>query len=213
MRTLILNGSPNGAKGNTEIFVQQFMRGCSEPCHVSYIAKEDPGALAASMADYDTVLFFMPLYVHAMPGIVMKLIEHMKRAHEGQHIGFVVQYGFVEGAQAQYVKRYFELLAKRLGYTYCGTVVHGGAAGVRYMPDKMNRDLFASLQGLGSAYNSSGQMDAQISKQLEEPYTLSSGKVALYRFLTRIGIMNMFWNKMLRSNNAYEKRFDKPFSS
>lgn len=212
MNTLIVNGSPNGAKGNTEIFAQQFISGCGEPCHISYAAKEELDALAASMANYDTVLFFMPLYVHAMPGIVMKLMEHMKPAREGQRIGFVVQYGFVEGAQAQYVKRYFELLAKRLGYTYCGTVVHGGSAGVRYMPEKMNRELFTNVQGLGHTYSTSGQLDEQIATQMAQPYELSGGKVALYRFLTHIGIMNMFWNKMLRSNNAYEKRFDKPFS-
>lgn len=213
MSTLILNGSPNGAKGNTEIFIQQFMTGCAAPCDVAYVAKETPDALAASIASYDTVLFFMPLYVHAMPGIVMKLIEHMQPATQGQRIGFVVQYGFMEGAQAQYLKRYFELLTKRLGYMPCGTIVHGGSAGVRYMPEKMNRKLFTSMQRLGSLFSASGQFDAQIATQLEQPYQLSSGKAALYRFMTRIGIMNMFWNQMLRSNNAYEKRFDKPFSS
>lgn len=212
MSTLIINGSPKGNRGNTEIFIREFMVGCPEPCQVRYAVQENPGELAAYLAEFDSVLFFMPMYVHAMSGIVMKLIEHMTPARPDQTIGFFMQYGFAEGAQAQYIKRYFELLARRLGYDYLGTVTNGNSAGVGMMPESMNKKLFRQLRELGRHYNETGRLSPEIAKQMEQPYHLSKAAAVGTEFMNRIGINKIFWHKMLRDNNAFDKRLDKPFS-
>lgn len=137
MRTLIINGSPRGKNGNTEVFIRQFLEGAGEEYPVRYVVKEDPLMLAEVIREYDTVLFFMPLYVHAMPGIVMKLFEQMKTCREGQRIGFVVQAGFIEGAQARFLVRYLKQFAllRELGAEYA-------------VDGRFNRDTAASLAGI-----------------------------------------------------------------
>lgn len=211
MGTLIINGSPKGSRGNTEIFIREFQSACSEQCQVCYAVSEEPAELAAYLTGFDTVLFFMPMYVHAMPGIVMKLIEHMEPARRNLRVGFVLQYGFVEGAQAQYAKRYFELLAKRLGYTYLGTAAVGNSAGVGMMPEGMNKKLFGRLQALGKCYGETGKLDNGIAKQMEQPYHLSKAAAMGTEFMNWIGINKIFWHKMLRENNAFDNKMDKPF--
>lgn len=213
MNTLIINGSPNADRGNTVIFMRQFASGCAKPYEIAYAVKENPAALAERMKTFDAVLFFLPMYVFSMPGVVMKLIEHMDTAQPGQSIGFVVQYGFIEGSQAQYVKRYFELLAKRLRYQYIGTIVRGNSAGIGYMPERMNQKLFRKLRALGKKYGDTGLFDSTIEMEFEKPYRLSKAAVLGLRFITFIGLNNIFWHKMLRDNKAFEKRLDRPFES
>ena len=80
MKTLILNGSPHAKSGNTEIFIRNFAKGLESPYEVRYVLQEDAEQLAEYLLQFDTVIIAMPLYIHAMPGIVMRLIEHMKAA-------------------------------------------------------------------------------------------------------------------------------------
>ena len=72
METLIINGSPKSKNGNTEIFIKKFVKEMKAPYEICYAAKENPLQIAKYMKEFDKVIVFMPLYVHAMPGIVMK---------------------------------------------------------------------------------------------------------------------------------------------
>nr|WP_036942549.1 hypothetical protein [Pseudobacteroides cellulosolvens] len=56
--------------------------------------------MANYLEKFDTVIIILPLYIHAMPGIVMKFIEHLKPTSvQGKSIGFIIQAGFIETAQ------------------------------------------------------------------------------------------------------------------
>ena len=213
MSTLIINGSPRGKNGNTELFIRHFNRGFKEPCKVCCAAKESGEHLASYIRHFDTVILMMPLYIHAMPGIVMKLFECMEPAREsGKTMGFIVQSGFMESAQSGYLERYLSALAKSLNYAYLGTVIRGGSAGVSMMPEKMNRKLFSRLRALGGHFEQDGTFDRDLAKLLSKPLALSKAKCLLLRFMTRMGLGDsMFWNAMLKSNKAFDKRFDKPF--
>ena len=75
------------------------MKDMKEKCTVKYIAREHHNELANSLKDYDTILIFLPLYIHAMPGIVMKFIEKLEvKVMEGKNLGFLIQAGFPETA-------------------------------------------------------------------------------------------------------------------
>jgi len=214
MKTLILNGSPKGEKGNTHIFASQFAKGTGNTCDIKCIVRQNYHVLAEEVEKYDTIILVMPLYVHAMPGIVMKLFEQMKpQPSQNKSIGFIIQSGFVEPAQSRYSKRYFELVSKRLNYRYMGTVIKGGAAGVYMMSDNMNKKLFAELEQLGSHYAQTGRFSESVRKRFEKNYELSKSNARFYQFLYKTGIGNMFWNGMLKKNNAFKERMAKPFWS
>ncbi len=212
MKTLILNGSPHAKSGNTEIFIRNFAKGLESPYEVRYVLQEDAEQLAEYLLQFDTVIIAMPLYIHAMPGIVMRLIEHMKAASgEGKAIGFIVQSGFVESSQSQYLERYLRTMAKRLNYIYLGTVIRGNSAGISMMPEKMNQKLFKSLIDLGKYFDETRTFNKDIVDKFAKPYRLSKVQSGFMTFLYKVGIGNFIWNQMLKSNDALEKRFDKPF--
>lgn len=216
MNMIILNGSPkiNIKESNTEIFISEFMKDMKNRYPVKYIARENHKELSNSLKDYDTILIFLPLYIHAMPGIVMKFIEELDESiMVGKNLGFLIQAGFPETAQEKYVVRYFEELSKELKCNYIGTVCKGEAA-VAYMFPKKYKKLFKNLNELGSKFEDTKEYDKAISKQIAYPYNLSD-----YSLFTRgaikvgykLGLCDMGWKMMLKKNNALDKSFDKPF--
>lgn len=215
MGTLIINGSPKSQNGNTEIFIREFVKEMESPYTICYAAKEDSLKITKYMKQFDTIIVAMPLYVHAMPGIVMKLIECMEKTSDPEKaMGFIVQSGFMESAQSEYLERYLSALTKNLNYTYLGTVRRGGSAGIYMMPEMMTKKLFKQLRMLGKHFGSSGAFDKKIAKELVKPYSLSKGKSRYLQFMNQLGIGDsMFWKSMLKKNNALGKKFDKPFAA
>lgn len=216
MKTIILNGSPkaNIKESNTEIFINEFMRNMKKKCTVKYIARENHDDLANSLKDYDTILIFLPLYIHAMPGIVMKFIEKLEtNIMEGKKLGFLIQAGFPETAQEQFVVRYFEMLSKELKCNYIGTVCKGEAAAA-YMFPKKYKKIFAELNELGRIFESTGKYDKQITAKLGHPYNLSDySPVTLTAIKVgyKLGLCDLGWKMMMKKNNVLDRSFDKPF--
>ena len=215
MRTLIINGSPKGKNGNTEIFINKFIEKMKVPYEICYAAKQDCMEIAKYMRQFDTVIVAMPLYIHAMPGIMMKILECMESTSDsGKSMGFIVQSGFLESSQSKYLERYLSTFTKNLNYNYLGAVIRGGSAGTYMMPEKMNKRLFQQLNTLGEFFDKNNSFNKEVMEELGKPNKLSKGKSKLLQFLNRFGLGDsMFWNMMLKKNNAKDKKFDRPFAA
>lgn len=212
MKTLMLNGSPRADHGNTQLFIDHFQSGLTTPLPVRYLLRENPTTLALAMKEYDTILLVMPLYIHAMPGLVMKLFEELKpQSSHHQKIGFIVQAGFIESATARYLENYLSALAHRLNYTYLGTVIKGDAAACSILPHFLFDKLFKQLKALGVAYEKTGSFDPLLVKKLGNPVYLSKFQVRLLesRLVSRLNQVG--WNWILKRNGCFENRYDRPF--
>lgn len=213
MKMIILNGSPkaNSKSSNTEIFIHHFTSAMKMKYEVKYIATEEPKELAQYIKTFDTILIVMPLYIHAMPSGVMKLIEHLESScSNNQSIGFIVQAGFPESAHEKFVREYFEELAKRLHYQYLGTVVKGGSAFI-YRRPKHFKKLYKSLADLGRIFEKTHAFDKKITQKLAKPYQFNKFALWQLRLIDKIGLVNYEWNAILRQNNALEHALNQPF--
>ena len=212
MNTLIINGSPNGRKGNTELLCRRFIKGMQTEPEVRYVAEEKADALASYMDGFDRILFFFPLYVNAMPGIVKRLFEHMKPDSE-KSVGYFIQSGFEEAAHSDYLCAILKNFSRRMGYRDLGLVVAGGMAGVRFMPEAMNKKLFARLEQAGALYEQSGRFDEESIKHFGKLYRYTKAQARRNQRMRKLGLTNIFWNSMIKKNKAFKKRFDKPFET
>ena len=213
MNTLILNGSPKGNSQNcnSRIFAEEFVRNMKNPCEIKCIAGADLKELVRYAGGFDAIIIIMPLYIHAMPGIVMEFIERLEPAAvKGKSIGFMIQAGFMETAQERFVEAYFSDLAGQLGCNYLGTVSKGEAAGI-YMYPKMFKKVFKMLNDLGSAYEETHAFDREIVKKMGEPYELSKRMLWILNIVNKAGLSNIGWHRMLKENNAFDRRLDRPF--
>ncbi len=219
MKLTVFNGSPRGRGSNTRILLENFLKGFSETegnkhevYYLNRVKEEDQFKQAFSDAEY--VLLAFPLYTDSMPGVVKCFIESLELfvGRKGNPVlGFIVQSGFPEAVHSRMVERYNEKLASRLGCPYLGTIVKGGAEGIRVQPPRMTAKLFTRFYELGRVFGRDGSFDKSLLEQLAKPERLSRGVLLLLQLLKPTGLLNFYWNKQLKKNGAYSRRFAAPY--
>lgn len=213
MKTIIINGSPKGKAGNTEIFIRNFIKGMNQDVVVKRIIEEDYKLLADLVKEFDAIILALPLYIHSMPGIAMRFIEYLdaNNTNRPKSIGFILQCGFPEGFQCKYLERYFESLAKELNMKYLGTLVKPEAAGINVMPEFMTKKLFANLKKFGQIFEGTGVFDKVIMEVTKQPYEIKGFRLKFVKMAKELGVMDIMWNKFLRESRAFKARYDQPY--
>ena len=215
---VIYNGSPRGNRSNSKLIIEKIMIGMREQGAENIVVRnlintKEHKTWAENFSSAENNLFVFPLYVHAMPGSVMKFFELLKPIHNKEvHMAFLVQSGFPETSQSYYLRPYLELITKRLGVSFDGTIIKGGLEGIQMKPEKANKRLFDQMEQIGRTYASKGIMDLSLKKEYEKSEYLPKGTQILYSILSLTGLTNFYWDLNLKKNGAYEKRFAKPYT-
>jgi len=221
MRLTVFNGSPRGKSSSTEILLEHFISGFmtteGNTYELAYLNRvKDRENFIKLFQEAEQVLLAFPLYTDTMPAMVKTFIESLEPlcGRQGNpSIGFIVQSGFPEAIHSRYVERYLEKLALRLGCRYIGTIIKGGCEGVWRRPAKKTKKLFGAFYQLGQIYGETGRFDERLIHKLAQPESFPKLIVPLLKLLlTKIGLANSYWNPMLKKNNAFEKRFAKPYA-
>jgi hypothetical protein len=182
----------------------------------------------------EQVLLAFPLSNDAMPSIVKEFVESLepvcKRA-DNPTIGFIVQSGLPEAIHSRYVERYLEKLALRLGCRYQGTVIRGGVEAIRIAPlldRKIHKwicqigkatdfagvghlidteKLFRTFYELGRNFGRVGEFDREIVTKLAQPEKLTKFGFWVFQAV----VHNLYFNLLLKRNNAFAKKSDHPY--
>lgn len=214
---VIYNGSPRGNHSNSKLLIENIIMGMKtqgvEDIEVrNLIDIEKHEKWADSFSSFENNLFVFPLYVHAMPGSVMKFFELLKPINNTEvHMAFLVQSGFPETSQSYYLRPYLELITLRLGVSFDGIVIKGGIEGIQMKPEQANKKLFDQMRIIGETYAAKGIMDLSMKKEYEKEEHLSKGSQLLFSIASLTGLTNFYWDYNLKKNGAFEKRFAKPY--
>jgi len=76
------------------------------------------------------------------------------------------------------------------------------------LPAWMNKKLFKSFYELGKSFGETGEFDKQIVGKLGQPERLTKFQFQVFKLVGE----RFYWDKMLKKNNAFEKRFAKPYA-
>jgi hypothetical protein len=219
MRLTVFNGSPKAKRGNTEILVGDLIRGFTEvdgtSVEVHYLNTESRRQEAArAFAESEVALICLPLYHHAMPGIVMTWLEMLEPldAEQNGKLGFLVQSGLPEARQSRCVARILEKMPARLGCTHVGTMVRGGVEAMQFAPDFMFRRMRRTLVDLGRQLATNGRFDPKTIARLAGREVLPWWRVRFFLALKDIGFADKSWNNLLKKNGAWAERFARPYA-
>jgi hypothetical protein len=210
-KLVIYNGSPRRRGSNSTLILEKVVEALGDKVEIRDLKEGDKWQIWAEAFQSDkNVMFFLPLYVHAMPSHVKGFIEKLQ-ASTGS-LSFFVQSGFPESSQTHYLEAYFEQLALRLGRVYLGTAIKGGVEGLRMRPvqaqDKMIQPMVETIRNLVSE----GRFNPTQIRQLGMPVRFGKVIEILFKVLGKKSI-NSYWDQQLNANDAHEKRFDRPYSS
>ncbi len=210
-KLVIYNGSPRVSGSNSALILKRVVKALGDKVEIRDLKDRDRWQeWAESFKSEKHVMFFMPLYVHAMPSHVMGFIEKLE-VSEGS-ISFFVQSGFPESSQSNYLEAYFEQLAVRLGRTYLGTAIKGGMEGLQMRPESAQENMIKPLVNTIENLVNEGKFNKTDIFQLAKPIRYGKGMQILFRLLSQ-RLLNYFWDQKLRGNGAYDKRFDRPYLS
>ena len=220
MRLNIFNCSPRGKRSNTRVLAGAFAEGFLEtegPAGRNDVREyfiSDPGEfrLASEVFGEPCVaLIAFPVYVDAMPAIAKSFIEEIA-AYKGRcsstRMLFLIQSGFPEETHTRPMKAYLEKLAKRLGAPCDGVIRMGGGEGARdrVRGSKSGGKMFERYRMLGRGYAANAVLDEAILAKLAGPKRLPALLAPLVLPLANF----FFWDRELKRNDAFGKRFDKP---
>lgn len=209
-KLVIYNGSPRLKASNSALIIDAIKSQMPDRIDVRDLKnKAEWTKWADDFATDEHVLFFMPLYVHAMPSHVMEFIELLEPSKGS--MSFVVQSGFPESSQSHYLEAYFVQLSLRLDRTYLGTAIKGGIEGLQIRPPQGQDKVIAPFVSLVKTAVSTGKFDSSHIDQMAKPIHLSKRTRFLYQYLAPKKLVNFYWNMQLKKNNAFEKRFDQPY--
>ncbi len=216
MQLAIFNGSPRGMTSNTKKLLDHFQKGFKsaggEVVQVDYLIKEK--YLEEQVQHFKAaknILLAFPLYVDSVPGVVKQFIESIGNYDSRDvNIWFFVHSGFPEAIHCEGLIRYLELLTKRWKMNYKGVLLKPGTEQVRMRPLKKNEQLFEDFETLGRNFAQNASFDEEISNRFKQLYVFPKRAIRVVRLMTKLGILDTFWNKELKKNKAYRKRFDKP---
>ena len=91
------------------------------------------------------------------------------------------------------------------------TIIKGGVEGIQVQPPKMKAKLFTRFYELGRIFGRDGSFDKSLIEQLAKPERLSRGVLLLLKLLIPTGLLNFYWNRQLKKNGAYSRRFAAPY--
>ncbi len=220
MKLVIFNGSPRNKKSNSKILIEHFLSGynkiCSERVPVYYLAnRQQKEEQKEIFRKSDIVIVIFPLYTDCMPGIVKEFFESIVQLELSisKKVGFIVQSGFPEAIHSIFVERYLNKLTKRLKCEYLGTIIKGGVEGIQIMPPFMTRKLFGSFEDLGEYFAKTETFSTGIQDRLRKPFKMSLMRRLIFELISKTGLTDFYWISNLKRNNAFSKRFDKPYEA
>ena len=209
---VLYNGSPRLGGSNTARILQAISKGYGPNVVVRDLKqKEMWPQWAFNFSSERAVIFVLPLYVHAMPSHVMAFIELLQPSKGS--LGFIVQQGFPESSQSYFLEAYFEILTRRLQRDYIGTAVKGGVEGLQLHSAKEQEKMLAPFVALVGSVFEDGHMSAQTLAELAGESHLSKGMLFLFRLLAPTGLIQAYWDRQLKQNNAFHQRFDRPYAA
>jgi NAD(P)H-dependent FMN reductase len=220
VKRLLLNGSPRGKDANSRRILAWIEQGLSQAgTHVDAVLDLAPDPTRAShvqaFLDADEVVLAFPLYTDSMPGMVKAFLETIAQADtrrlQGKRVAFVIQSGFPEGIHTEALGAYLARLCERLGFVHLGTLRKGGVEGIRIMPPKSVAKIQAPFVQAGQELGARGRFSSELMRTMAEPRVLDWKARALIRALGAIGLINYYWNHMLKQHGAFPRRFDAPY--
>jgi multimeric flavodoxin WrbA len=225
MKLAIFNGSPRGESGNTRILLEEFTKGFTttpgNSCEEYYLKKTaEHSRYAEIFQESEAVLLAFPLYTDAMPGLVKAFIERLrleqnssKALDQKKTIIFLVQSGFPEAVHCETVAKYLKKLARRLGRECGGVIIKGGVEGIQAMPPQMTQKLYRQFYALGENFGKTGELDEASLRKLRGMNRLPVYMIPVLYVMKWLGLMDFYWNKKLKENGAFKRRFDRPYSA
>lgn len=212
MKVGLINGSPRGVKSNTDKILKWITPDVeTEKVYTVKVNQHEEGI--ERIQDCDVLIFVFPLYTDSMPGVMKAFFEALAMridVFSGKSAVFIIHSGFTEAVHSRAIEKYVRYYAtKIMGMNLVGTVVMGGSEALQVAPD----EYFSKKMKAFAVLRENILND----EDLNEPALITIAGIERFnrsmRVLMRMAKMgDIYWNRQLKKNEVFDKRFDTPYS-
>jgi len=215
MTISIFNGSPRGQNSNSTVIIKWIIENMSSDYYPLLLKNyQDLDKYITEMMQSEKILIVFPLYTDAMPGIVMKFFEEIyanKDHLQHKKYLFVVHSGFPEAKQSYPVREYLKSFMSKVDGELIDVVINGGSEATRLQPEKAQKKKRQAYNNIGVCFEKDLEIGEQDKRILATPIKLSKFAVFVNTLLMKTGVMNIYWDILLRKNKVKDISFDKPY--
>ncbi|PKL23744.1 MAG: hypothetical protein CVV47_13095 [Spirochaetae bacterium HGW-Spirochaetae-3] len=218
MKRVALNCSPRGASSNSALILEWIISGMrtagAEEVPIVSLAGGSNAARSAFLAA-DEVIAAFPLYTDFVPGLLKEFLDSLVDVDpamlRGKRLAWVVHSGFSESIHSETVAAWLPRATERLGMECAGALIKGGSEGFRIMPPTMTEKSREAFSAAGESLVAVGTFDAAAARSLARPRRLGPFRIAIMAALKPTGLVDAYWNMMLKRHGAMDRRFDAPY--
>ena len=215
MKISVFNGSPRGEKSNSTVINKWLTEGFSQENH-QYIIRDIKrhDEYLDILESSEKVIMTFPLYADGMPAVVMRFFEKIhenKDRLRGTEYLFIIHSGFPEAKHCYGLRDYLLRFAEKVDGEVYDVIIYGGSEGTRLSPETSQKKKRAAFNNIGLSYANSQEIAPADRNRLMRPIQLTKTTQVMFKLLSKTSILNVYWDSSLKKNNAFEKRFDKPY--
>ena len=216
MSLIVFNGSPRGKNSNSAVITNWFLKGYNEEDTQIYFLNKvkHHEEYANEIKKHMDILLVLPLYVDGMPGQVKHFIEVLSKYTQvikDNKITYIVHSGFNEAVHSRNVEKYLIKLSARLNLKCPGVILIPGSEGFRLMPPNMTKKKTSAVARLAEEFKSDAAYNEKDLNYLRSRESMNKSGILFFKIISKIGLTNIYWNRSLKKNKAYQKRFDAPY--
>ena len=215
MKLALVNGSPRGRFSNSAKLLDWLTSEIQGQTKITRVIAADikhQQASADKIADSDYIVCCFPLYTDLTPGIVKHFFETMEQQKDkfkAKPILYLVHSGFPEVVQSRLLERYCQHFTKLMDMQYMGCIIWGGSEPIRYAPESAFKKKKTAVRNIGVNILTKQPIDPEALKLPRQVESMSKFRAFIFSLVP--WAFDLFWNYELKKNNAYDKRFDKPY--
>ncbi len=133
MHTIIVNGSPRGASGNSQIIINKFIEGYSldgNTHEMFYVSdKNSWEKISTTISKAENIMVVFPLYAELLPGSLLEFFEYLSntKLSTNNKMSFVLHSGNLIAGIRGCCKQYLKELTKSLGCDFGGVLIRGNS--------------------------------------------------------------------------------------
>lgn len=166
-KTILLNCSLRGKNANSEKFLTRAAARLNTDHEYLRLSEyqNDQDALISQLMRADTLVLAMPLYVDGLSSIVIRLLEKLRKAGEGEgrKIYILANLGLYESHQLKNLFAMIRYWCTEAGYSYCGGIAIGAGELIGVLIEQMKsgpvRDVNRALTTLAEAIDDRKTME------------------------------------------------------
>lgn len=133
MHTIIVNGSPRGTNGNSQIIINKFLEGYTLDGNTNELfcitAKDKWDEISIAISKAENIIVVFPLYAELLPGSLLEFFEYLSntKLSKNNKMSFILHSGNLIAGVRGCCKQYLAELTKSLGCDFGGVLVRGNS--------------------------------------------------------------------------------------